>query len=151
MLTGEKREGFFCLMFGQPQSHEGPYGEVSIIPLHSPHGETEAQNQPSTSQHCLAGESQCSLNPTSYRVQRQSQVGTIPRAGSLERQSATDVAKVWMGAALGGAGSPWGNQPWGVLLLTCHSLTKVSFFLWWGQCWDHHGSNECSQAAVTAN
>lgn len=144
---GEKKvEHFFCSAFGLPQSCKGPYGEVSIIPLRLPDEETEAQHQPSTSQHCLMGERQSSLNPTSHRAQTHSQLWAIPRAGGCEWQSLASVASMWLGAAPGSAGWPWCN-----LLLPGCSLTRVHFLLWWGQCWGHRRSNECSQAAAFAD
>lgn len=68
---------------------------------HLPDGETEARHQPSTSQHWLTGERQCSLNPTGHRAQTHSQLQTIPRAGGCKWQSPTGVARMWLGAAPG--------------------------------------------------
>lgn len=89
-----------------PEPQRDVEGGESIIPLHVPGGVTEPQKQSSTSQHCLMGERQHSLNPTDHNVQPYSQLGAISTAGGCDWQSLFNAARKWPGAAPGSAGYP---------------------------------------------
>lgn len=88
----EKGRTFFLLsIWITPESQRAVRGGEHH-PLHLPGGETEARHQSSTSQCCLMGESQHSLNHTSHIAQTHSQLGTIPVAANGNHCCCQDVA-----------------------------------------------------------